>query len=497
MEDPEYKGLISQFGHDITFEESKSFNKNDLKRSEPAVVLYRCSCTICYLQAKNKLNLHSHKNFNNQNSLMLKQRKGFTWLLEKIGEITSENICKLNIPDTAVFRKGKVAFLLQHQRDRSLKCVNSGERITNQEIIKNITNIVRNRKKEETSYRTGKFRPSSAAIYEYGRETACLKFMSKGKDNDIEEILSSDEDGAMRVMVESEFTELMWQRPGSGFWKTLAYIQSVLKCRNGIGESFVHEYNFTNVDSNEVIKAGLEDNEENEEIIYLQGKPKYCEYIFMRLYYFFEKYLNLMLVYIKAEFLRDDNNRIWLINASDIDCVPIAKVEETGSVVLPPSPIKLDEDQLLNHLAHTARQPKNHRTETFSKIMNQECEKMIDASKIMDVFKPAEPDLISTAAFSKLRRFTPYNLEELLNAEKAKSLLKVYTENKKQKRRGSSEIKGIDYDSHVVTRSGFSPKKMINTWNYTPQIRVSPLKSVRRPMSSSINRASTISSLML
>ena len=497
MEDPEYKGLTMQFAHDITFDENKSFNKRDLKRSEPANVAHRCSCSICYLQSKNKIDSH-HSYSNARSDEYSKQSRGFTWLLEKLGEISTENICKLNIPDTAVFRKGKAVFFMQYQRDRSLKCISSSEKLTNHEIVKNIINIVRNRKKEETLYKTGKLRPSSIGIQvEYSKETACIKYMSKGRDNELEEVLSKDENGATRVMTESEFTELMWERSGSVFWKTVAYIQSVLKCRKGIGESFVYSYDFDRVDSAQAIRAGLEDNEEYEEQLYLENTNKYFEYIFMKLYYYFEKYLSLMILHIKGEFVRDDNNRIWLINASDIDFVPIAKIEDSKSIEIPQLQAKFDEDQLLNHLAQAARQPKNNRTEAFSKVMNKECEKMIDASKIMDIFKPDAPDVISTAAFTKLRRFTPYNLEDLLNAKKAEKLLKTYTENKRKNRKGSCEIKGIDYDTHIATQTGQNTKKLTNTWIFTPKIRISPTKTQRRPQSSTVYRLSANSSRML
>ena len=126
-------------------------------------------------------------------------------------------------------------------------------------------------------------------------------------------------------------------------------------------------------------------------------------------------------------------------------------------------PVKIEEDQLLSHLSQVAKQPKNQRTERFSKIMSEECDKIIDSSKIMDVFKPAEPDVINTSAFSKLRRFTPYNLEELLDSDKAKNLLKVYNENRRYRKKGSEDLRGINYDSQTITQDTFITKKPVNS----------------------------------
>ncbi|OMJ78331.1 hypothetical protein SteCoe_21886 [Stentor coeruleus] len=487
MDDAEYKALVLQFTHDLGMEDSK-YDRKNLKRSEPASLTYFCPCQICSLESKDKFSARialQHHTQPDEN----KELRGFTWLLEKLGEISVENSYKLNIPDTAVFRKGKASFLIQFQRDRSIKFVNSGEKLTNQEIIKNVTNIVRNRKKEENLYKAGKLRPSAVGIVEYGKETACIRFMNRHRDNDLEDVFSEDEEGAIRVMNENEFTGLMWQRPGSAFWKTIAYIQSALKCKKGIGESFMHTYIFNNRNNVDIIKSGLEDQEENEEAFYIENRSKYCEYIFKKIYYLFEKHLNLMLIQIKGEFVRDDNNRIWLIHASDIITEAIPVPENVGTPENKPPPLKIDEDQLLNHLAQVAKQPKNHRTEKFSKLMNKECEKMIDASKIMDIFKPAEPDLLSTSAFAKLRRFTPYNLEELLDRDKAKTLLKVYTDNRKHKKNASNDIKGIDYDSHAPTPISVSPYKVSHSWVFTPKIRNNTGGSRSRPMSSKLRHS--------
>lgn len=478
MEDPDYKVLVGLFNHDLIAADS-GFDRKNLKRSEPAGLIFSCGCEICESEAKDRFSKVIAGR--GVGIVELRKSRGFSWLLEKIGMISCEVSVKINIPDVAVFKKGKAAFLLQFQRDRTVKYVTSSERLMNQEIIKTLTNIVRNRKKEELIFKTGKIRTSVPSI-EYGKETACLRFMSRHRDNDLEDIYSDDEMGALKVMNENEFTGLMWQRSGSTIWKTLSYVQSTLKCKKGIGESFIHTFSFTSIDPTEIIRAGNDENEETEELLFTENKFKYCEFIFKKIHYFFEKYLKIIILHIKGEFLRDDNNRIWLIHASNI-VTRNAPVEENDEVKeIKTIKVHYEGDFLLSHLAYVAKQPKNHRIDKFSNIMNKECDKIIKNSNILDLFKPSEPDVKSTNAFEKLRKYTPYKLEDLLDTQKAKKLLKVYTTENKHRKASSTMVKGLEYATKPPTPTAQSPsKKAKSSWIFTPKINS---RSMTRPSSS-------------
>ena len=479
MEDPDYKLFVTQFSHDLLLGDNK-FDRKNLKRSEQANLIFCCPCEICVYEGKDKYKkLSISKNLQNQFSGL----RGYTWLLEKLGSISQEFSLKLNIPDVAVFKKGKASFFLQFQRDRSIKCITAIEKLTNQEIIKSLTNIVRNRKKEEVLHKFGKIRASIPA-FEYGKETACMRFMTRGRDNDLEDVYTEDENGALKIMNENEFMGLMWQRSGSNIWKTISHIQSTLKCKKGIGESFVHTYSFKDHSPSDLIRAGNDENEEIEESIFQESQAEYCDYIFNKIHYLFEKYLKIIILQIRGEFVRDDNNRIWLIHASNILAQDAPAIE--NSPVQESKTIKLqhDSDQLLSHLAHVAKQPKNSRTERFACLMTQECDKIIENSKVLDIFKPDEPDILTTNAFAKLRKFTPYKLEDLLDGHKAKDLLKVYTDEKRHRKSRSSQVRGLDYLSSTIAPVTHSPKKQANQWIFTPK-----LKSRTRPVSSGIRRS--------
>lgn len=458
MEDSENKTHFSHLSQDLgssTFE-----SKHYPTRSEPARLIFSCNCRICQ---STSFNLSSFTS--NTQSTFYKKTLGFSWLIEKLGTISQTYSFKLNIPDTAVFHKGKVSFFLQFQRDRTLKFVISSEKLTNQEVIKQIINLVRIRKREESPTKGSKV-SSSPLNTEQSKETACIRFMSKGRDNDLEEIFADDEQGALKVMNESEFTGLMWQRAGSILWRTIRYIQAVLKCNKGIGESFIHFYRFHDCDSSDYIEAGIDENEENEESMFLNSPKKYCEFIFRKLRFLIEKFTNVVILQIKGEFVRDKNCRIWLINASDILVTEgnVQKTEEKTEIKQ--KKVELDGDVLLQHLATVAKQPKNPRTERFSKILNKECQQIILESGVLHTKNKAEPESINSIAFSKLRKFAPFKLDELLDNSKIKILLKEYKEHGTQKTIKKS-IKGVDYD-----RKDLEKDKIFNlsqTFNRTPR----------------------------
>lgn len=207
MEDPYQNIQNTQNYPKFLSEDEESFNTKDSNILEHALLKNFCNCNVCSLDSQEKITKNNFydKKFEKVNK---KTCKGFTWLLEKLSEISLQNICKVNIPDTVVFKFGKPAFFLQQIRDRSLKTVETGEKLKIQEIIKSICSISRNRKRED-SFMQVKNRASLLSISEYGKEVACLRFMNKDRENFLNEFFAYDEEGAIRVMSENEFMGLM------------------------------------------------------------------------------------------------------------------------------------------------------------------------------------------------------------------------------------------------------------------------------------------------
>jgi hypothetical protein len=74
-----------------------------------------------------------------------------------------------------------------------------------------------------------------------GKEIVLMRHTHNDADND--DLTVTDEEGPLRVMNEKDFFDLMmYQRSGSTIWRKIVYMQSVVKSRMGIGESYIINY---------------------------------------------------------------------------------------------------------------------------------------------------------------------------------------------------------------------------------------------------------------
>ena len=65
-------------------------------------------------------------------------------------------------------------------------------------------------------------------------------------------------------------------------------------------------------------EAGNQSNLDAEEFLMTSDPKGYCNMICRRIAYFLAIFLKLEVLRIKAEFLKDDNGKIWLIHATNI-----------------------------------------------------------------------------------------------------------------------------------------------------------------------------------
>jgi hypothetical protein len=448
--------------------EPRLFDETSAQRPESVTFKFMCPCKICYLETSEKYQLSiqkpipkpAHKNTS----------KGYTWLLEKLGEISVDQAIKLNVPDVVVFRHSTPVFYVQQTRDRSIKYIKAEDKLRIQEVIKAISMSSRTRKREELNSMNKIM--LSGTLTEFGKDIACVRYMKAGVLNDLEQIMSSDEDGALRVMNDNEFMGLMWQRPSSLLWKSIAYMQSILKCKNSIGESFIYFYSFQGIKLNDALDAGLNENEDLENALYLNDRNKYCEFIFKKIFYLLEKFANIRLKSMQGEFLRDENNRIWLIHCSsiEIDCIVQSLVTNSAPTIAS-SFESITKKELIKYLELSSKEIKNSRTEKIAQMMKEECDKMITAYNIKDLFANVKFEKDNIAAFSRLRPSTP-NEMSLMKTKQTESAM----------RRVGSEQKRKKVDDLMLTPS---PKKesMIktsNSWIYKPKFKISPIKSIRK-----------------
>lgn len=109
--------------------------------------------------------------------------------------------------------------MIQQAKDRTVKYITSASKLKNPEIRKNLTFIVRQRKRDDSPMSpTKSLKGNLSPILgeqRYGREVVLVRYMLKDKENDSSHLQAADEDGPLRVMFESEFIELMYERAGS------------------------------------------------------------------------------------------------------------------------------------------------------------------------------------------------------------------------------------------------------------------------------------------
>lgn len=451
--------------------------------AEKATPCFWCKCSVCDAQVKDKIHPEDQLMIEKDELANLEgKEKSYTWLLEQLGEITSQTQIKINIPETVVFRKGKPAFLLHQTRDRMLKYTTTSEKLKFHEIRKLFSNASRARKKEEPTY-LSKFAKAkltySSEVYEplaYGKETIVLRHMFRDKDNDNPE--PKDEEGPLRVLLENEFIVLMYERAGSAIWKTISYIQSILKCKQGIGDSVVYTYYSHDANDWQAIeqlrKAGQEDNDEEEDYLARNSPEMYCRLITRRIAYFLATYAQIELLRMKAEFMKDDNGKLWLTFVSKIRVreIEVAQAETAMTFkrveLLSPTNRKNVLNELQQFNSKNLLSPNARR---ISDVMEEHYETIKSKSGISQLFEPEPPNLESNNAFSRLRPLIPYTLDQLLDPKLNSSIAEKHLQTPfRISHRRKSFQPMLTFTS--TSRQGKSPG-----WTFVPRIRRSAYKS--------------------
>jgi len=156
----------------------------------------------------------------------------------------------------------------------------------------------------------------------YGKETILLRYTSdESKEND-DKMMPKHEEGPLRVMLEDEFRKEFVDAPNRALLKNIVYVQTCVKIKHGIGESIIETYySHLHTDTSAIEKlkaAGNQTNLEEEEYLMNTDPKEYCMMVCRRIAYFFAIFMKLELLRIQAEFLKDDNGKIWLIHATQI-----------------------------------------------------------------------------------------------------------------------------------------------------------------------------------
>ena len=446
---------------------------NPLHPCDPVAFKFPCQCSICIYQTSERL---FQKNFSKKPPATSKKHsKGFTYLLEKLGEISQKASVKLNIPDTIVFKAGKAVFSIQQSRDRCLNYITSSDKLNISEVIKMISNASKVKKREEISQSTNKVM-LSGCIVDSNKESACLRYMQRDVLNDAEDISAKSEEGAIKILTENDLIGLFWKRSSSIFWKQVAYIQCIMKCKQGIGESFIIDYTLTEKKYEKNLTKEYEESDILENQLLAQGTEAYSIFICDKLQFLFAKYLNISLQSIQGEFIQDENGKIWLIHATNISTQAMFSPIITEKTETSPQITRktIDED-LLSHLAHVFSAPKNSRTVKISQYMQQECDRIFAISRIKKEKKDTF-DIETIAAYHKLRPFTPIDSNGPSYSISRPAIARSKSANKKTKIRASR----LDV-SESIHKKSVIPVETQNSWIYIPKVPGVQLKGLDSP----------------
>ncbi|MEE4248906.1 MAG: hypothetical protein V2I33_26340 [Kangiellaceae bacterium] len=134
------------------------------------------------------------------------------------------------------------------------------------------------------------------------------------------------------------FSLMMYSRSGSDIWKKIVYMQTVVKSRMGIGETFIINYvSHLRSDPDSVTKlktAGLQEHLDEESNIMAKDVKEYCLILCRRIAYFLLTVWKLEIVRMEAEFMQDDNGKVWFTYATKILVRPASLTDIDEELVL-------------------------------------------------------------------------------------------------------------------------------------------------------------------
>ena len=413
MEDQLYKEDFTHF--------DKAHFESKKKPSDQSSGNYFCKCSICDLQRKDTIHqdpaIKAKEDYANYEG----KEKSFTWLLKELGKASKENSIKLNIPETVVFKKGKPSFLIFQRADRTLKLTTSAQKLKLVEIKKMFSSLARNRKREEFPV----MKPARPEAY--GKEVALVRYLLRDFDSETGFVPPSYENGALRVMVDIEFSDLMLERAGSPMWKKISYIQSVVKCKMGIGETYVNTYYSHDANDGNAIfelqRAGKDDNEGYEAQI-ATNIQQYCIFMCRRIAYLLAVHSQKELLRFSPELIIDDNGKIWLVYATRISVKDIEINYNHQEVLFKRVELRNVEskERLNDELNSGATDPKALHQVRMLGEMSRHYTGIKNKMGIDSLFRDKPRDALSSMAFSKLRPFTPYSLYDLIDPEALKKI---------------------------------------------------------------------------
>ncbi|OMJ82944.1 hypothetical protein SteCoe_16217 [Stentor coeruleus] len=408
------------------FEDIKTYTRKFTKprhtRAEKTLGHFSCPCSVCNTKFQKppsyNISIENKEHLANTQG----KEKSFTWLLRELGKASQTMSIKVNIPETVVFHKSKANFLLYQHSDRTLKMTSTSQSLKLSELRKFLTQASKHHKREENP--EGHHHSSQ----NYGKEVVLVRYLGKSQDNELAFLSPANENGALRVMQEIEFSELMHERPGSSVWKRISYIQTVVKCKGGIGETHIMKY--YKHDENDKkgifdIQQAGQDDSEGFELGFIDDIQKYSEFICKRIAYVLLANAKKDLLRMNAEFIVDDNGKMWLTYATRISVKDIRE-ENYEKVLFKRVQLRSSEtkERLDKEICWTEGDTTGPNQLRMLSVMKKH---YIDLKKrigIEDLIREKPKDSLSNLAFSQLHPYAQYTLNDLIDPESSNKQFK-------------------------------------------------------------------------
>ena len=123
----------------------------------------------------------------------------------------------------------------------------------------------------------------------------------------------------IEVCNENDFRNYFNIPKSDHFWQTINFVQTCVKAKKGFGKEFVVEY-YAPLDvakPEDEIKYDYRSLGDDVDIL-STNEYKYCVKQCYKMCFYVQKIYNIEILRMKCEFLKDENNSIWLTYASNI-----------------------------------------------------------------------------------------------------------------------------------------------------------------------------------
>jgi hypothetical protein len=404
------------------------------------------------------------------------EERSFTWFVQQLAELSEYTDFSLLIPETVVFKRSRPAFMLQMSKDGFLRGTLAPEKIKNQDIIRNFTNIVRARKRDDLaatplvrSGKTSKSLSEPAVPGVYGKEIALIRHFTKGFDNEGTNLRPHDEEGPVRITLESEFFEMMFERGGSSLWKSLVYIQTVLKSKVGLNEVIYATY-----DSSVPYKPSPIQSIDK----LLKKYPEfYCQKIMRQIVEAFKDYVRYEICSMECEFMKDDNGAIWLYYVRRLFVIQLPERKVTRQADESLQEQQERKGKLIEHILSVGQNsPTNTNTARLMSLMHEQFEEVKAKTGIEEVLRQRPKDNESIAGYSRLRPRARYSFEQVIDSHPTSVMLD-------RSRLSSASRCRNPMKTSAKSRPSTSTSKARSTaWHYTPRVRLRSVKQSEKSL---------------